>query len=70
MTRVIAKEKILIQDDSGPCSLRGSAYIFVAAEAGDQGIIVGNEGDCALVAFEKTRLLALVEPERLIEIET
>lgn len=65
MNSVTAKHRIFISDDSGPGPLMKTEYVFVAAEPGDAGSVIGHEDGGLLVAFHRTRLVAVVQEESL-----
>jgi hypothetical protein len=65
MTEVIAKKKITITDSTGPGPGMKSEYNYIAAECGDRGTIIGTEGACLLVAFYRSRLVAVVTEESI-----
>jgi hypothetical protein len=65
VNNVTAKHRIFISDDSGPGPLFKTEYVFVAAEPGDSGSIIGPEGSGLLVAFHRTRLVAVVQEESI-----
>lgn len=69
MNKVIALERIIIEEDTGPGPMFKNCYTYIAAEPGDAGTIIGKEGNKKIVAFDQTKLVAVVDPERLRTIE-
>ena len=63
MKAVTARHRIFICDDSGPGPLLKTEYVFVAAEPGDRGSVIGRESGGLLVAFHRTRLVAVVQED-------
>jgi len=56
---VVALNRIVISDDSGPVAdfiRHGSAYEYVAAEKGDVARVLSTSGDSLLCAFHRTKL--------------
>lgn len=60
MTKVVAKKKIFIKEDGGPGPMHKNEYRYLAAEPGDTGVIIGEEDGKPLVAFCKSKLVAVI----------